>query len=69
MIIETYTCDKCKKPMTDSSYGMFVLSHESIAGKPCMGDNRLHREKHFCKDCFEIHFVPILTPEEITEQK
>ena len=60
MIIETYTCDKCKKPITDSYKGIYVISHESVAGNPIMGDNRIPRDAHFCKDCFDKYLAPLL---------
>ena len=60
MIIETYICDKCAEPMRDSSYGMYVISHESIGNNSMWGDNRITRDIHFCKSCYEKHLVPIL---------
>ena len=60
MITEKCTCDKCKKVIIDLGEGIYILSHESLDSKPIMGDNRIPREKHFCRDCFGIYLVPIL---------
>lgn len=62
MIIETYTCDKCKKPIQDSSEGIYCISHENVAGNPRMGDNRIPRDMQFCRDCFGKYIAQILTP-------
>lgn len=61
MITETYTCDKCGKPMQDSSFGMYCIRQENIRGNPCFGDNRIpSRGYDFCKKCFGEFIVPIL---------
>ncbi len=43
------TCDGCGKKLADEAY---ILSHESISGRPIIGDNRISQEKYFCRDCF-----------------
>lgn len=60
MIIQTYTCDKCKKPIKDSGEGVYCISHQVIAGNPIWGDNRIPRDIQFCKDCFGEHLAPLI---------
>lgn len=61
MIVETYTCDKCKKPITDSGEGVYCISHESVSGNPIMADNRIPRgEVQFCRACFGMFIAPLL---------
>lgn len=59
MITETYTCDKCKKPIQDSGEGIYCISHESVSGNPIMGDSRIPRDVQFCRDCFGKYIAPI----------
>lgn len=48
---EQYFCDGCDSEFdTNLAY---VLSHISLDGNPIMGDNRISKEKHFCKNCFD----------------
>ena len=60
MIIETYTCDKCKKPIQDSQWGIYVISHQNVGDNLCNGDNRIIRDIQFCRECFSQFIVPIL---------
>lgn len=48
---EEYYCDGCDKPF--DSNDAYVLDHISLDGNAIMGDNRIPRIKHFCRDCFE----------------
>lgn len=65
MILETYTCDKCKNPIRDSYEGFYNISHESISGRPIMGDNRISRDVQFCRDCFGRYIAPIISEVEV----
>lgn len=62
MITQQCTCDKCGKIVINLGEGIYIISHESLDGNPIMGDNRISREKNFCRDCFGKYIVPILTP-------
>lgn len=59
MILETYICDKCKKPITASAEGYYNISHESATGNAILGDNRIPRDVQFCRDCFGKYLAPI----------
>ena len=49
--------------MTNSGDGMYVISHEAIGNNSFMGDNRIPRETHFCRDCFGKYIAPLfITP-------
>lgn len=59
MIIETYTCDKCKKTIKGSGEGIYEICHRSIAGNSFMGDNRIPRTVQFCRECFGKYLAPL----------
>ena len=60
MITEQCTCDKCGEIVKELGYGIYIISHESLDGKPIMGDNRISRDKNFCRDCFGKYLAPLI---------
>lgn len=68
MIIETYICDKCGKAIQiDLHEGMYFISHESLSGYGMPSDYRIPRKIGFCRDCFDNHIAPLVTPLKIRE--
>ncbi len=61
MIKKEYICDKCgTDTFIQEGFGSYTIKHESLDGNIIMGDNRIIKDIHFCKNCFGIHIYPIL---------
>lgn len=63
MIKKECICDKCgDNDFANKGFGIYTISHTSLDNHAIMGDNRIMRDKHFCRDCFGKYIAPLLTP-------